>query len=179
MERRSRFVVLIALMTLTVVWALLAPAEAMAQPTRLLESVLGFGADEPVARVLFHQDGDELCVTLAVARGPRAKHKSMFLFRRRVEPKVEEVEGRLTFEFPKEPDRVEGSIKAWVACTESPPRFEDARRDVLELTVRHANSMNEDLKLYVEYPAAGEASGMDLLSDGVGGLVGKGSIRPL
>lgn len=174
-----RLLFLITPMTLTVLWTLMAPAEAMAQPTRLLESVLGFGEAAPFARVLFHQEGDELCATLAISPGPEAKRTSSFLFRRLVEPRVKEVKGRLVFKFPKEPDRVEGTLRAWVACTESPPRFEDAKRDMVELTVRDANAANEDLKLYVQYPAAGEASAMDVLNDGVGGLMGKGFVRPL
>ena len=179
MQRRFSFPFLFAPMALTVLWSLLAPAEATAQPTRLLEDMFGFGGPEPFARVLFHQDGDELCATLAIARGPRAKRTSEFLFRRVVEPKVKEVKGRLDFDFPKEPERVEGAVRAWVACTESPPRFENAERDELELRVRNATAKNEDVKLYVEYPAAGESSGMDVLDDGAGGFMGKGYIRPL
>lgn len=174
MQRLRRFLIAAVLFTLLV------PAQAVvAQPTRLLESLLGYGEVEPFARVLFHQEGDELCVTLAIARGPKAKRTNSFLFRRVVEPRVDGVEGRLALKFPKKPDRVEGTLRAWVACTESPPRFEDAKRDVVELTVRDANAANEDLRLYVKYPAAGEASAMDLLDDGAGGLMGKGFIRPL
>jgi hypothetical protein len=179
MQRRSRFPFLVAPAALTALWALLAPAQAVAQPTRLLEDLFGFGGPEPFARVLFHQEGEALCATLAITRGPRAKRTSEFLFRRVVEPKAKEVKGRLVFDFPKEPERVEGTVRAWVACTESPPRFKDAKRDELEFTVRNATAKNEDVKLYVEYPAAGEASGMDVLDDGSGGFAGRGFVRPL
>jgi hypothetical protein len=176
MQRRFSFLIPIAL---TALWTLLAPAHAVAQPTRLLEDLFGFGGPEPFARVLFHQDGEELCATLAIARGPRAKRTSEFLFRRVVEPKIKEVKRRLDFDFPKEPDRVEGTIRAWVACTESPPRFEGAKRDDLEFTVRSATAKNEDVKFYVEYPTADQTSGMDLLEDGAGGFAAKSFVRPL
>lgn len=179
MHRPSSSLLRLIPIALAVAFALLVPSEAAAQPTRLLEDVLGFGEVDPFARVLFHQEGEELCATLAISRGPRAKNKNAFLFRRLVEPKVDKLKSRLVFDFPKEPDRVEGSLRAWVACTESPPRFEQAERDVVELTVRDANAANEDLRLYVKYPAAGEASAMDVLLDGTGGLMGKGFVRPL
>jgi hypothetical protein len=155
------------------------PAPVEAQPTRFLQAELGYDDPRNLARVLFHQEGEELCATLSIARGPEAMHKSRFLFRRLVEPKAQDVKGRLVFKFGKEPDRVEGTIQAWVACVESPPRVEEAKRDVVELTVRNANAINENLKLFVEYPAANEASGMDVLNDGANGILGKGFIRPL
>jgi hypothetical protein len=159
--------------------ALFAAASASAQPTRLMEDVLGFGEIRPVARVLFHQEAEEVCATLAINSVPKAPHKNMFLFRRLVEPKTKGSNSRLTFKFSNKPDRIADGFQIWVACTASTVRFTEAERDVVELTVRRANSLNESLKLFVEYPDAGEASAMDILSDGNDGLMGRGSIRPL